>query len=100
MCYMCYMGLTRQAAEPPQSPGSLPPHNAYLVHVGDAMCIVHRLLYHIAHIAHGAGEEWRFSGLPCKSHIAHIAHIARSPETVGVQRVWGHIAHIAHIAWS
>ena len=65
---MCYMGLTRQAAEPPLSPSSLlyvlyvlyysvralnilyVLHNAYLVHVGDAMCIVYRLLYHIAHI--------------------------------------------------
>ena len=93
MRYMCYMGLTRQAAKPPLSPSSLlyvlymlyysdilyVLYNAYLVHVGNAMCIVHRLLYHIAHIAHIARtrEEWMFSGLPCKTHIAHIARIAR-----------------------
>ena len=58
----------------------------YLVHVGDAMCIVYRLLYHIAHIAHKARTrgEWMFSGLPCKTHTAHIARVAKVGESGGV----------------
>ena len=60
------------------------------------MCIVYRLLYHIAHIVHIA----RTPGLPCKTHIAHIVHIAWTRGRVEVQRVGGHIAHIAHIAWT
>ena len=53
------------------------------------MCIVYRLLYHIAHIAHIAWTrgEWMFSGLPCKTHIAHIVHIAWARGRVEVQRL-------------
>ena len=69
---LCPALKPRQAAEPPQSPGFLlyVLYVLYLtpqllaictfcailfctrfIHVGDAMCIVYRLLYHIAHIA-------------------------------------------------
>ena len=55
------------------------------------MCIVHRLLYHIAHIVHIARSwgEWRFSGLPCKTHIAHIVHIAWTRQKSGGSAGWG-----------
>ena len=60
-----------------QSPGSLlyVLYNAYLVHVGDAMCFVY--------------------SLPCETHIAHIAHIARS-ETEGLA---GCTPYAPHFAW-
>ena len=98
--------LPRQAAEPPQSPGSLlcvrhlhsppgPCYMCYMCYMGltrqaaePPRAILFRTrenLYYMCYIGHLAHREWRFSGSPCKSHIAHIAHIARIRWRVEVQ---------------
>ena len=56
------------------------------------MCIVHRLLYHIAHIAHIARTRGRVD-----VHIAHIARIARTWGTVRVRRLGACLAYWRHL---